>query len=188
MPDTSVPSTTDSPFLRRLQDDYSGERYAWFSRLLRGEGIPNQAQSREPVCNVRIVDKVANSSKTNTSIFDAFRATDVNPDFAKVLEETSTDTELRQIVVSYTRVHDLNFSWIEAIGSTLNLDPMFFIKHFERSRERYDYWDRVRTPSLLPLDSKYLQFSLKPLIHTTLMQTSHEALSGRIGASPDLAV
>ena len=182
MSDTITLSTAALPYANRVELEYPGINYEWFPGMLRGR-VPQKTigYNEVPVSLVRIVDRDTTTFKSD--LFDAARGKAVCPKFVKVLSERSPDTEMRQVVVSYTRVQDLNFSYIEAIGSVLNLDPLFFITHFERSRAKYSSPYRYRAPSMLPLESKYLQFSYDSQGHITLVRVLSEATRGITGSS-----
>ena len=153
-------SSATLPYAKRVESEYPGEKYSCFVDMLEGRVLEKAVpQFQEPASIVRIVDKLNSISEPKPKIFDAAKGTDVCQNFLDILSEQMVNLEARLVVVNYTRIQNLNFKYIEAIGSILNIDPIFFIIHLERARAKYENPFRYRAPSRLPLESGYLQFS-----------------------------
>jgi len=184
MSDTITPSTTAWPYADRAENEYPGDGYSWFIDMLRGrDAYAAITTDQVQVSTVRIVNKLINSSGSYT--FDAFKGTDVSRILVEILSQQSPDTQLRQVIVQDPEVRDLDFTYIEAIGTILKIDPLFFVTLFERSRAKDVHAlnaFRHRPPSMLPLESKYLQFSFDSQGHITLMRSGPESSRGNIGS------
>ncbi len=179
---TSAPfiPTAAQSYVNRVESDYPGERYEWFLVMLRGRGqdVPIPLH-QEPTTAILIVDDMGSSSRSEE--FDAPKGTEVSREFIHALVRPIQPTNLRLIIIHFTRIQDLNFTYINALGSSLNIDPLFFIMHFERSRARYDRWYRPRAPSMLPLESRHLQFSYDIQGHLTLTKLTLDSSQNNIG-------
>ena len=164
----SAPSTAASSYAKRVEIEFPGPKYNRFLDMLQGNCPDSPMPHRVPISTVRIVDEVNPAPKSH--FFKAPKDTSVCRKFVGVLSKPSPDTKTRQVIVHFSQPRDLNFSYIEAIGSILNIDPSFFIIHFERSRINFASKYSFQVPSLLPLESKYLQFKHDSAGHTTLMR------------------
>lgn len=189
-----IPSTptTAIPYLQRFDYNYPGEKYAWFSEMLHGHypdgALPRGGQTT--LSNVRFVDDISEdmSFTSGTRLFDATKGRELDNDFVKALTWHAPDTSVRLILVHFTRMYDLNFSYLVCLGSKLNIDPLFFVMHFERSRAYYESSYRTRAPAMLPLDSRFLQFFYDNFGHITVTSLKSEKSKVNTGLFPCSAV
>ena len=125
----------------RIKNDYPEREYSWFLDILRGKSPVVAILSGEKrISTIRIVDDMGATSRSEH--FDAPKDTEVCQDFVDALIRPLPCTGLRLVIVHFSRIQDLNFAYVDALGSKLNLDPSFLIMHFERSRSKYDHWFR----------------------------------------------
>jgi len=188
-----IPSTATAamPYLQQCDRNYPGETYAWFSKMLHGH-CPDRALPREgqtTISNVRFVDDISEdmSCTRGTTIFDATKGREVDNDFVKTLTWQAPDTSVRLIIVHFTRMYDLNFSYLAHLGSTLNIDPPFFVMHFERSRANHENSFRYRAPAMLPLESRFLHFCYDSSGHITVTTLRSKKSKVNTGSFPCLA-
>lgn len=138
------------------------------------------SHSHERISTIRIVDDIGTTSRSEH--FVAPKGTAVCGDFVDALLRPLPRMSLRLIIVHFSRVQDLNFAYIDALGSALDIDPSFLITHFDRSRARHGNWLRRRAPSMLPLESRHLQFCYASFGHTTLTRFTFGSLQNEIGS------
>ena len=170
---TAVQSYAD-----KVENEYPGDRYQWFSDMLRPErDIPSR---KKPISTVRVVDDMGTTSRSE--FFDAPKGTKVCRNFVDVLSRRQPDTSIRLVIVHFTRVHNLNFSYIDSIRSTLDINPLLFIMHFKRSHAKNDYQFQPRAPSMPHLESRYLQFSYDTQGHITLTRLTSKLSRNSIGS------
>ena len=180
---TFIPATAQS-YVHRVESDYPGVRYKWFLDILR-ERYPDVPTPlyQKATSAIRIVDDVGLSSRSEE--FDAPKGTEVSQEFVHALVRPLPPTNLRLIIIHFTRFQDLNFAYINTLGSSLSIDPSFFIMHFERSRARHDpsayRWYGRRAPSMLPLESRHLQFCYDIQGHLTLTRLTSDSSQNNIG-------
>ena len=187
-------STTAIPYLQQFDYNYPGEKYAWFSEMLQGhcpDPDPDPPRGRQTtLSNVRFVDDISEdmSFTTRMRLFDATKGRELDNDFVKALTWHAPDTSVRLIIVHFTRMYDLNFSYLLCLGSKLNIDPLFFVMHFERSRSNDESPYRFRAPAMLPLDSRFLQFCYDNFGHVTVTTLKSEKSKVNTGLFPCSAV
>lgn len=121
----TVPTATQS-YADRIQNDYPGEQYSWFLDMLRGR-CPDVAipfsHSHERISTIRIVDDIGTTSRSEH--FVAPKGIEVRKGFVDALLRPLPRMSLRVIIVHFSRVQDLNFAYIDALGSALDIDPSF---------------------------------------------------------------
>lgn len=111
---TSAPfiPTAAQSYVNRLESDYPGARYAWFLDMLRGRcpdaPIPLHQKRTSAI---RIVDDMGLSS--TSEYFDAPKGTEVPKEFIRALVRPLQPTNLRLIIIHFTRIQDLNFEYIQ---------------------------------------------------------------------------
>ena len=180
---TSAPTASAVPqsYADSVGNDYPGKKYEWFLDMLRGRCPDDPVPfSQKRISTIRIVDDTGLTSRSEQ--FDAPKGTEVSEDFVDALVRPLPCTSLRLIIVHFTRIQDLNFAYIATLGSALKIDPSFFITHFEFSRGRRDHWLRKRAPSMLPLESKHLQFCYDRRGHMTLTKLTLESSQNNVGS------
>ena len=169
-------------YLQRLKREYPGERYEWFLEMFRDlkpEGIVSA--TRRPVSTAQIVYE--RSSSFDVKVYEAAKGASEVSDFMGFLSSSEPQIKAHRIIIHTTHAPYLDFSYIEAIGSFYDIDPFFFITHFERSRSYSDQQHSrysTRAPSMLPLESKYLQFRYNRYAHATLMRLDSKTYSDDI--------
>ena len=165
----------------RIKNDYPEREYVWFLDVLRGK-CPAVAilPGQKPISTIRIVDDMGTTSRSE--YFDAPKDTEVCQDFVDALIRPLPCTGVRLVIVHSSGIKDLNFAYVDALGSTLNLDPSFLIMYFECSRSKYDHWSRKRALSMLPLESRHLQFCYDSQGHMTLTRLTLAAPQNNTGS------
>ncbi len=179
---TSLPinSKNDRVYADRVVREYPGEKYSWFLDLIRDQcPHPDIAPLSKPTSRVHIIDDFGDDFQSHS--FDAPRNKGVSGNFIDLLTDGVPDASIRLLIVHFTRAEELNFSYIDAIGTSLDMDPYFFIMHFDCSRSRYDDRHLFRVSSILPLDSRFLQFLYASYGHVTLTRVVDKSSKTNVG-------
>ena len=179
----SAPSASPAPsfYADSLENGYPGRKCKWFLDTLRGRrpDVPVPFH-QEQISTIRIVDDTGLTSRSEQ--FDALKGTEVSEDFVDTLVRPLPCTSLRLVIVHFSKIQHLNFAYMSTLGSVLNIDPSFFVMHFEYSRGRHDRWSRDRAPSLLPLESRHLQFRKDNWGHMTLTKLTLKSSQNNVGS------
>ena len=189
MEDNKSISDATISYLQKFDHDYPGEKYAWFSEMLHGRCPDRPFRYPPAFSNIRFVDDISEdmSFTSDTKLFEATRGREVDEDFIKALTSYAPNTSVRLIILHFSRMYDLNFSYLAHLGSTLDIDPLFFVMHFEHSRAKYEPPFRERAPAMLPLESRYLQFCYDTSGHVTVTTLRSEKSKVNTGSFRCLA-
>ena len=132
----------------RLEREYPGEEYSWFTQMLR-EGCNQGTRHSYPkdyiLCVINHEGDQATVNEYNVS-----KGSALNTSFTGSLTKQLSETATRFVVLSHASLYNLNFSYIDVIASVLKLDPSFLFLHFNRAREGQGLSRWAQAPAPLP--------------------------------------
>ena len=147
---TSQPYKT---YADRIEREYHGEAHDWLVHMLRNGYHKGY---RGGGCTVYVVDH--EDEQVNKEKFDISRDAGVEAEFIDILGRPLSERGIRFVVVAYGDLYDLNFSYVDHIALTLDLEPSFLFAHFERTRTQREPAFRRRAPALRLSDARHLEF------------------------------
>ena len=137
----------------KIEREYHGETHDWLVHMLRNGYNKGHWGGG---CTVYVVDH--EDEQVNKGKFDLSRSSRVEAEFIDILGRPLSERGIRFVVVAYGDLYDLNFSYVDHIALTLDLEPSFLFAHFERARAQDELAFRQRAPALRLSDARHLEF------------------------------
>lgn len=142
-------------YMERMKAEFHGPRYDWLLKMLSRSYYLEYPL--EYSC-LFVLDFDGNAAPKE--VLHAPASGELPGGFLRILQSELSPAVTRVVLLYYPWVNCLNFTYIGAIGYTLDLNPQFFVTHFQDSNRGRLEEDR-RPPSRLHIDTTILKFHFR---------------------------
>jgi hypothetical protein len=140
-------------YMERMKADFDNPRYNWVIKLL-SKSACYKPKAKDSSCQ-RILD--FDGTAPPKEVLRADMSSNLQDGVCEALESNLSPTATRVVLLHYPGTKFLNFEYVRVIGHALDLEPRFFITHFQ---EGCNVRLGRRCSSSLQLSPSYLQFRL----------------------------
>jgi hypothetical protein len=146
--------------MERMRADFDNVRYNWFIKLL-SKSACYKPKVKDSSC-LRILD--FGSTAPPKEVLRADVSRNLQDGVYDALKSNLSPTAMRVVLLHCPDTKFLNFEYVGTIGHALDLEPRFFITHFQEGCNRRLH-NRYSPPS--QLSTSFLQFRLAGYAYLT---------------------